>query len=281
MGYLNEINNPFEIITGDGVKYSSQPGYYGLKILQQSINFDINYQLGEFNFINTPGRLVTQTVNTGRIFNAEFYFDGPLHKNFAENFRKSCDDKRPWQITHPQYGLMLVKTAALNFDNSSISFTKITGTLLETMGDLPQSGGLLPLDQIPLLRDVYVEDAVLALTKTPTPSDITSLQNDNKMAFQNALPIITLPKDFEDINNAYAAAVNYINYATSLPILMMRSVISVLLLPSQFQAAVNDRMRVLLSTFNTLRKTLFGVVTVSSKQLYQNKQKVYAFQPLF
>lgn len=276
MGYSDTLNNTFSITTGDGKEYSSEVGKrgaikYGLRILQQSMNFDIAYQLAEFNFIKVPGKLAVQTVNTGRVFPVEFYFDGSDHLIIAEQFRVSCNDIRPWTINHPTYGLMLVKTASLNFSNASISYTKVTGTLIETIGNLPERYTLIPFDQVPSLQEMYIEDAILSFDKTPTPSDITAFQNDTKMSYQKSTPIIKLQEDIQKINNAYAEAVNYINASTVEPLLIMRSVTQVLTLPSQYQTAVNDRMGVLVDTFNTLRQTLFGVVTVSAKQIYQNK----------
>jgi hypothetical protein len=276
MGYIDALNNTFSITTGDGKEYSTEAGKrgslkYGLKIMQQSINFDIAYQLAEFNFINVPGKLAIQTVNTGRVFPVEFYFDGSDHRDISEQFRISCNDIRPWTINHPTYGLILAKTASLNFNNGSVSFTKITCTLIETIGNFPERYTLIPFDQVPGLQAIYIEDAILSFDKTPTPSDITAFNNDTKTAYQKATPIVKLQEDIQNLNNDYAEAVNYINASTVEPLLIMRSVTQVLTLPSQFQSAVNDRMRVLVDTFNTLRQTLFGVVTVSAKQIYQNK----------
>lgn len=276
MSYLDSINNRISIRTGDNVLYSSKEGQtgsvkYGLKVLQQSISQDQTYQLGEFNFINVPGRLLIQTVNLGRVFPLEIYFDGPDHLIISERFRISCNNKAPWTIEHPIYGIVKVKTSTLSFNNSAISYTKINGIVMETIADLPQGSGLLPLDQVAPLRDLYFEDAVLSFTETPTPGDITQLTNDNKVAFQNAVPTITLPEDFEKLNNAYNTAITYINIATQEPILMMRATMQVLLLPAQFNIEVKQRFTVLINTFNALRQTLFGIIGVSSKQLFQNK----------
>lgn len=277
MSYLDSLDNSFIIVTGDNAVYSSEQGKrpnnpkYGLKILQQSYSQHITYQLGEFNFINVSGKLIKQTTPLGRVFPMEIYFDGPDHLEITEQFRLSANNVNHWTITHPIYGQIIVKTSSLNFNNSSISYTKVSGTMIETIAELGFANRIIAMDQIPLLKDIYVEDAVLSLSETPTPTDIIALTNDNKAAFQNAVPIITLPEDFEKLNNAYNTALTYINVATSEPLLMMRATMQVLLLPSQFDTAVRQRLNVLINTFNQLRQTLFGIIGVSSKQLFQNK----------
>jgi len=60
-----------------------------------------------------------------------------------------------------------------------------------------------------------------------------------------------------------------VNTITASPILAMRATISLLTLPSKFTANVKSRVGTLASQFVNLRRTIIGLSTVPSKQLYE------------
>lgn len=263
MSWQDRVKYKMTITTGDGQVYTPQYMNAGLQL---------EYNLTEFTFVGVPGSRVDQKQPVGNKYSAEFYFQGADHIETSAKFRRSCNDIRPWTISHPLYDIILVKAAVLNFDNSVDSYTKVTGTLIETIADQAPNVSILPLDQVPILFQQATTDLALSLNKIPSAVDINSLISDNTSAFKKGVPIIDpLSDQFADYNNAYQTAVNYINTATATPLLMMQSVIAVLVMPAQFEVAVKQRIGVLIDTFNALRQTLFGIIAVSSKQLFQNK----------
>lgn len=264
MSWVDKVRNGIVINTGDGKRWT--PKWKNCSIVTE-------YQTAEFNFINVAGSLVKQEQPIGNKYAIDLYFDGPDHLDTAADFRISCNDKRPWTIEHPLYDLIFVKCPTLTFDNfTSESFTKVTGTMIETILEGPPNVSINPLDQIPIQFETANEDLAVSLQETVTPPDINTLTEDNALAKAKSVPIITNITDFENYTNAFNTAQTYINTATATPLLMMRSFMHVLTLPAEFDAAVRARIGVLVDTFNALRANLFGLTSVVSKRLFQNKQ---------
>lgn len=264
MSWLDKIKSPFVVHTGNGHSYKP-------KAVVSSFSLVTEYQTAEFNFIGVAGSLVKKEQPIGVKYNFEIYFDGENHEETAEKFRVDCNDKRPWTIEHPLYGLINVQPTQLNWDNSNGNVTKITGTVIETILESPALVDIHANDQVPVLFELATEDLTLALKETPTPADINTLTEDNALAYSKGVPIINTDEQFQQYTNAFNTAQTYINTATATPLLMMRAVIAVLTLPAQVTAAVQDRMGVLIDTFNSLRENIEGLLGISSKQLYQNK----------
>lgn len=263
MSWVDKISNGFIINTGDGKRYT--PAWLNASVVTE-------YQTAEFNFIGVAGSLVKQEQPIGNKYSLEIYFQGADHLDVSEQFRISCDDKRPWTVEHPLYGLINVKCPSLTHDNSGYNVTKITGTMIETILEGPPNVSVNPLDQIPIMFETTAQDLEAALTETPAAADIITLTEDNAAVYKKGVRIVTLANDFETFTNAYNTAITYIDTATATPLLMMRSVINVITLPAKFDAAVRTRLGVLLDTFDSLRANLAGLISVASKQLFQNKQ---------
>jgi len=143
--------------------------------------------------------------------------------------------------------------------------------MIETILQGPPNVLIRPLDQIPIQFEITTEELALSLTEPVTPGDINALQQDNTNAFAKGKVVVVLADQFENYYNAYNTANTYIATATATPLLMMRSLINVLTLPSKFAIDVKTRIGVLADTFDLLRANLFGLIGVSSKQLFQNE----------
>jgi hypothetical protein len=264
MSWLERIKNGIIVTTADGEKY--EPEY-------MNATFVTEYNYTEFNFVDVGGSLVKRKKPIGVKYSAEWYFQGIDHLDVSRNFKNSIDNNEgPIQIEHPLYDRLVVQVTSLNYDNTGLNRTKISGTVIETIEEAFFVLNNKEIDQIPILFEDNLELCEESLTETPQPADIVSMTQSNQNAFAKGVPIIEQAIDYEEYFNAFNTAATFINTATATPILAMRGLINVITMPQKFSAEVKDRIRVLLDTFNSLRANLFGVVTVSSKQIFAAQQ---------
>lgn len=261
MSWIDDIKNKLIITTGDGKSYSP---------LWKNASKGIDYNTAEFNFPDLPGSLVKKSEPMGRKFPLELYFSGEDHLTMASAFEKSANDKRPWTIEHPFYGSIIVQVMSLNFDNSELNVSKITGTVIETIVEDNPKTTSDPIDLIKVNKVSLDEKLELALTATPSPTDVNTMSLNNSRAFKLSVPIITVPEEFEEYVNFFNQANSAIISATASPLLAMRTTIAAITYPAKFTATVKSRIDVLTSTFNELRSNIEGITSVPSKQVYQN-----------
>lgn len=265
MSWIEQYSRGIKITTGDSKEYL--PDWMNASV-------QTSYQTSQFEFINVSGSLVLKSQPIGVKYNLEIYFQGDDHLDTAAAFRRSTTDRRPWTVEHPLYGILLVQVSSLDYDNStSKSFTKITGTMIETINDGNANIFVLPLDQIPIVFDEAINNYSESLTEPVAAGDIPQLNSDNVKAYSRGVPVIpsAFPEEFEAFYNAFNTATTYINTATETPLLMINSVMRVLTLPASFSISVKDRVNLLYSALQSLRENILGFFTPAQKQLFQCK----------
>src|SRR5688500_16182415 len=109
MSWVEKIQRELIITTGDGKEY--KPNWL-------NASKDVEYNVAQFNFPKIPGTLVAGGEPKGAQYSVEFYFQGEDHLDKFTAFEQSAKDKRPWTISHPFYGRLVVKPLALKFDHS-------------------------------------------------------------------------------------------------------------------------------------------------------------------
>jgi hypothetical protein len=264
MSWIDQINDKMIIRTADGVEH--RPDW-------MKASFVTEYKQTEFNFIGVRGGLVKRKKAIGVKYNLEIYFQGANHLVDAETFRRSNDNTEdPWIMQHPFYGSLIVQPTTFTYDASELNATKITGIVIETMEEPPLNNYAAPSDEIPALKIEVTEISESVLTETPTPGDINKMSQDNSNAFRKGVPIISDAVDYEEYFNAFNTAATYIDTATATPLLAMRSTIAVLQMPEQFKASVQQRLKVLGDTFDSLRNNIFGLLNKSAKEIYTAQQ---------
>ncbi len=260
MSWIDKLANDLIITTGDGRSY-----YPLWKKPSKSIAF--NYS--EFTFPNLSGSLVDRGTPMGRRFPLEIYFVGENNIEDSSEFESSANDKRPWKIEHPYYGLIFVQPTEINFDNTSDNLTKINVGLIETITDTNPKTRINPLETIKLKKLKFDSELEQNITSTITPIDTNVMIDVNKKNYNLSVPIIKIPKEAESFYNAFNQASSFINSATATPILIARSVISVMSYPANFTASTQTRINTLVNVFNELEKNISNITTVAGKQIYQ------------
>lgn len=262
MSWVDKIQTTLKVTTGDGKSYTP---------LWRNAQKAVEFNVAEFNFPQVPGTLVDRREVKGRSFPIEFYFTGENHLDTAAEFETSSLDKRPWVVEHPYYGRINVQPISLNFDNSDLNLTRITGELLETITDQYPKGTEQPADKIS--ADADAADAAAAATYannvTPTQTDIADMQA-NLQSNYNTAATKADSSIAESYLNAFNSAQSAITQATTQPLAAITAMQAVLNKPALFAGSVQDRFNVLGENLNNLRATVAGITTRSGKYLYQN-----------
>ena len=114
----------FELITGDGKSWFPK--------WTTSVK-NVNFNTEGFNFIGIDGTHVAREKQQGSQYPIEIYFDSEDHLDQAYNFDVSSRNKNVWTINHPVFGQIICQPLSLSYDSSGLSYTKITGTVWETL----------------------------------------------------------------------------------------------------------------------------------------------------
>jgi hypothetical protein len=266
MSWEQDIQKPYKITLGEGSTFT---------VLWRAAAKAYEYNVSQFEFIGVKGSLVDRREVKGRTFPLEIFLDGPTHLQAARRFETASFDKRPWTIEHPLYGNLIVHPLSLNFDNTeSVNYTKITGTLAETITNRGIQTQRDPIDTIEDIHVRTVEAAAMsfAITATPVPADMSL---NNQTAYNLGEPKVSLQSEFEDYFNAFNSAETAILDATSEPLAAVRTLQSVLEAPARFVIDVDTRIDLIKDQCETLMVSMValltgGIPTIAQKALFEN-----------
>lgn len=262
MSWLDKIKNDLIITTGDGKIY--KPSWVNPK-------FNQAWHIAEFDFPNQAGTLVKRNKPMGRKYDIEIYFQGEDHLDTAEEFRQSCNaNGKYWTLKHPFYGLLYVQPSSLEFDNTALNTSKISGVVLETIIEENPTTKIDPINAIEIKKIAVDASFLTTITAEFTPEDVNTLDVVNKRNFKLAVPIISLPLDFEKFSNLFNVASAAVNNAIAGPLASIRAMQNVLSLPSRFSTDVKTRLQLFTDQYETLKLSVPNLLTVGSKQIYQD-----------
>lgn len=260
MSWLDKIKTELIIQLGDGKDYKPQ----WLNATKQ-----VDYNVAEFEFPNVEGTLVKRGKPKGAKYNLEIYFQGENHLETASNFEIRSRDPRPWTITHPFYGRIIVQPTSLTFDNSAYNVSKITGTVIETITDQYPKATTNPTDKIGQDAEKTNETQASAYANNVviTAGDINKQQSAVAIAFNNAKKFV--PQDAgEQLFNEFIESTALLAEAqddTQGAIVAMQKVI---MSPATYAISVKNRLSVIGSTFNSFRENLATTTTKNQKNGY-------------
>jgi hypothetical protein len=260
MSWEESIKQNFIITCGDGQVY--QPLYDDKAIVK-----DVEYNLSEFNFPNVEGTFVDRRLRKGSRYALDILFQGANHLNESERFERSAKDRRPWVVEHPKYGRLNVQPASLNFDDTSLNYTRITGTLLETILRGLPTVTINPVDQIEELRRLSFDSGALLFASEPTIPQNMAVANS---AFYSAgvnsgAPQIQTEAYFNLFNDANSAILN----ATAQPLAAIRALQAVIGAPAQFEISVRQRLQILSNQFAGLILTIGNISSQAGKLQFE------------
>lgn len=260
MSWLDKIKDKLVIQTGDGKTYTPQ---------WMNANISKEFHVSEFEFVNLPGTLVDRRLQKGNRYNLEIHFQGADHLDVYKNFYDSANNTKYWILTHPFYGSVNVQPLSINVDHSGYNVSKITIPLVETIIDSNPKTAVDQLSEISSKKLNLDADLEPIITTTIKPIDANKIKAVNNKIYNLSIPIIKLPKEFQDFTNAFNQANSLVDSATASPLLAIRATISLLTMPAKFSTSVKNRLNSLTSAFNDLNSTVTGITDVGSKNLYQ------------
>lgn len=259
MSWIDKIKDQLVITCGDGRKFT--PSWLNASQL-------VEYNVSEFEFANVPGTLVKRGTPLGRKFELDLYFQGDDHLEESDSFRISSNNPGPWTMEHPYYGILIVQPVSLFFDNSVLNVSKIKGLVIETITEDNPITTIAPADAI-IIAKTNLDKTFLNVPVSPTSTDVNTLSLNNTRNFNLAIPVIKLPQEFEDYNNAFNLANSAVNNAIAVPLLAIRYTLALITKPALFTVDLKTRFNLLGQQFNNLRSNVSGLTSVSSKKIYQ------------
>lgn len=260
MSWEDQIKQNFIITCGDGQVY--QPLYDDKAIVK-----DVEYNLSEFNFPNVEGTFVDRRLRKGTRYAMNIIFQGANHLNDAARFERSAKDRRPWVVEHPKYGRLTVQPASLNFEDGSLNYTRITGTLLETILRGLPTVTINPVDQIEELKTLAFDSGALLFASEPPIPQNMAVANASFYAsgVNSGAPQIQTEAYFNLFNDANSAILN----ATAQPLAAIRALQAVIGAPAQFSIAVRQRLQILVNQFAGLINTLGNISSQAGKLQFE------------
>lgn len=260
MSWLDKIKTDLIIETGDGKQYKPQ-------WLNASVEKE--YNVAQFEFPNVSGTLVKRSRPKGARYSLELYFQGADHLDTAAAFSRSADDPRPWNLTHPFYGRIVVQPLSLGIDNSQYNISKISIPVVETITDQYPKGTVNAIDKI--TQDAattnITQSAAYANNVVITVPDINRQQSAVAIAFNNAKKFV--PQDIgEELFNRFNESIALLADAQDDTQAAIEAMQRVIMSPATYAISVKNRLDVIGSTFNSFRESLATTSTKNEKNNY-------------
>lgn len=263
MSWITKIQNGLAILTGDGQVHS--PFY-----IDATSSKSIEYNNTVFEFVNLPGSLADRRLPKGARYTLEFGFQGLDHLDQAQRFVDSAANTKYWTLSHPYYGVMYVQPFSLNQDNSDLNVSKFTVPVIETIIDDVAKTKVDPVDDIAIKKATLDDLSAELVTSKLTEADKISVKSTNTFNFKASVPIVKLPKEFQQIMNSFSVANAAVDAITANATIAMAAATSLITAPAKFSANVQTRLSDFKSQFTALQRTIIGATSPSTKQVYQH-----------
>ena len=262
MSWIEKIKEGIKITTGDGEVY--EPLY----ILSSK---NIDYNVAEFNFPNVNGTLVKVGNKRGTRHNLKIIFQGEDHLDFSEAFEKSCEDKRPWVISHPFYGRLDVQKTSLQFNPEGLNTSVITGEFIETISDNYPKTSIDPKDFAGQQADETNEANAESFANGSdlSPTDVNSLGNDVDSIKQSTGTPDISENTFNDYVNSFNDAKNKILESATDTLAAANAVVSYISAVARFEIPIAIRLQILLEQFQELSLNVTDLTTPNEKKQYE------------
>lgn len=263
MSWKQKIQSEFVIITGDGKQY---------KPIAKNFKKGVEFNISQFDFPNQSGSLIKKGRPRGTKFPLELYFQGEDHIDQATAFHESANDQRAWTILHPYYGQINGHPFGLDFDDTVLNTTLVTGTFVESISQDNPKSKVDPVDKT--IADKETTDQLFAESfandVTPSISDKNKLTSNNDVIYKEGVKSIIDKANAEEYFNLFNKANAAILNATSEPLLAITAIQSVISYPFLFEIAVKTRIETLINQFENLHESVATIATKAEKKIYEN-----------
>lgn len=262
MSWLDNIKEGIIITTGDGQIHT--PDYV---IQERTTEFNIS----EFEYPNIEGTDVNRGTAKGTRHNLDIIFQGEDHLDTALDFEKSTKDRRPWNISHPFYGFLVVQPISLTYDSTGLNVTRITGIVVETITEVAPRSTVDPIDKINTDADESNQliSAAFGNKADLEASDINSMTVKTASLFEKGSSAVRSGDQANEYFNLFNEAQAAISNAIDEPSVAATKINALIVFPSIFIDSVNNRLKLFKSQIDDLSSDLNISDSVSSKQIFE------------
>lgn len=261
MSWIERVKTGYTIRTGDGATYTPK---------WLNPNKSQSFNISQFNFPNVSGTLVDRRRPKGEVYSLELYFDGDNHLDVSAAFALSANNSKAWTISHPIYETLIVQPVSIFYDNRDANVTKITGTVIETIGAATKSKAA-PIDKIrgDKVRIDALQANAYAFDVQPTTADITEYKGNLDTLYAEGSKSVGNTLDAETYFNAYNAAYSKLDELISEPLAAVRLSQRMIEAPFIFAQLVQRRFETFMNQVALLRRTLDNVLNRNQKRQYE------------
>ncbi len=234
-------NKQFKITTGDGREW--QPQW----LLGES---SIEYNTTAYNFINLKGTLVDRKKPNSRKVPLSVWFQGEDNITQTDNFLKSAEDPRPWEVVHPILGTITGQPISITRNDGSLNATELKIDFWETIVvDYPDNE-ISVRDRISA-KSIDVRSAgISSYTAVPTSADVLKLKAATE---QVKGPFLNLAGDKKiAYENAASASLKSADNLVSDKRTALRNQQELFTIPVDFEAGINSKVNAFKRAFRNL-----------------------------
>ena len=264
MAWFEDIKSELIITTGEGSEF--RPDWLNAAKQKQ-------FNSQDFEFPNTDGTLIIRKRPRSRTYSLELYFQGENHLDDQARFDKASDDPRPWKLSHPFYGALLVQPSAITTDNSVLNVSKITVTIRETIS---ATGILVTISPTEKVFELANEGSEVVATEFENveieTSDVAAMTDQTELTFARYNKV----ENSQGLRNQFNKTKSAISGAIAAPITAMRQLQLLMEFPSRFERSTQVRFETLKGEFDVLIKTAENIGTFSyfDRKNFENQSNV-------
>jgi hypothetical protein len=235
MNWQDRVDSiPFSIETGDGKIFF--PLYKGGETEKE-------FNTSSFEFISVTGTLVDRKKPKSRKLPLVFYFQGADNITQADEFEISCDDPRPWKVTHPFYGVINGQPMSIKRDDSSLNITEVTVPFWESIeADYPLTNFTIKDNTREKQSLVYAAALNSAITNVDFAAEDTSKMNQSILDMSGEMKKIQDDNTFSKFQNALNSGIKAIDKLLDEPLEAVSKIQDFLNLPATYERAIEGRV---------------------------------------
>jgi hypothetical protein len=269
MSFIDRLNTRFEIVT----RQKNGADTIWTPKLVPTYTMEREYSGTAYEFIDKAGTLFSRRLPKGKRFELQFVFDGEDNDKIANNFEIAARYEKYWTVTHPFYGKFNCQPLGIKLDNSALTSTTITVTVLETL-IIDNNSFISNQDAIDKIKEKI--DASKAFTITIISSDDSATFINEKQKnftrkqltkFQTILEKATKSgESYKDFKKNLDKALNEINNVGALTTSCIVYIDNLLKLPANITSDIGTRINYISDMLDALGLTVSAFTT---KEYYQ------------
>ncbi len=257
MDWIEKINIPFKITTGDGEVFYP---------LWRGAEKEREFNTSQFEFINVYGTLVDRKKPQGAKINLIFSFDGADHIDMSDRFETACEDSRQWEVEHPIYGIIKGQPLSIKRDDSSLNITQISVSFMESISpDYPFENFSIKNNSMD--RHEKTKYAFSKVAEIDYEVADISKQKESTLEMASDLENIQDDSTYADFQNALNSGLKAIDNLLEEPLNAIQTVQNFLDLPSTYERAIQGRVAAYESIYWRLKES---IETYTDKKYYES-----------